>query len=508
MSQLKKNILSNFLGQSALILIGFVSFKYVYTSLGEDGLGIIYFSLMLSTLLTAALDLGMTKTTMRELAGYQATDSAYVTKLLQTFSTAYWLAYLLLSLVFALSVPLIIGSWVKLTTMSPSLAGHVLLIIGTSSLLAIPKAFLSSICVGFQRMHINNSINVFVAILQQAGIIILLARGGDIISVAYWIAATNVLNVLVYLSFVSSFVPPGALLPKVSTDVIRKVKDYSVIMAWISLLAVIYKQFDKLLISMLLPIGVLGIYSFAYMTVTKLTLITDAIAQAIFPVFSELEYQQNQTKSHQRFFALQDLLTFGLAPLFALMVFLTLPVFTFLMDKTKAEALLLPMLFLSIGFYLNGALRLLSTYVSASGKPIYIIRSILLLLIVVSPITVLLIREFGMSGAAFSWVVTSVVNACYLVPNVYQKELHKTVGAWLRPIITVTVMVCITYLPAWFLAKFVFSNNLLYLVSFYVVASMVYCFLAINFSTSGFREAFLRHVPGVNFLVLPHRKSS
>jgi O-antigen/teichoic acid export membrane protein len=463
---------------------------------------------MMSAILTAALELGLSKTTIRELAGYQTTEPEYVIRLLQTFSSVYWLAYALLSLALLFSVPLIIGSWVKLTTMDHELASHALLILGVSSLLAIPKILLSSICVGLQKMHINNSINVIVAILQQAGIILLLSGGGNILSVAFWIAATNVLNMLVYMFFVSRLVSPYALLPRFSMEVMKRVKKYSLKMAWISLLAMVSKQVDKLLISMMLPIGVLGIYSFAYMTITKLTLITDAIVQAVFPVFSELERENDKTKSQHRFFALQDMLIYGLAPLFALAVFLAMPVFTLLLDEAKAEGLLLPILFLSIAFYLNGTLRLLNTYVSACGKPGYIIKAIMLLLIAVAPITVLLISGYGMTGAAFSWIVTSVIGACYMVPNVYLKELHQPVDTWLRPILTVVALVCITYLPAWFLAEFISPNDLLYLVPFFMAASLIYCILAINFSTSGFRDAFLKNVPGSGMLVLRPKRAS
>jgi O-antigen/teichoic acid export membrane protein len=64
----KRNIIFNFFGQGTLLLIGFVSFRYVYTSLGEDGLGIIYFSLMISSILASSLELGLAKTAIREIA--------------------------------------------------------------------------------------------------------------------------------------------------------------------------------------------------------------------------------------------------------------------------------------------------------------------------------------------------------------------------------------------------------------------------------------------------------
>ncbi|HQS53042.1 MAG TPA: oligosaccharide flippase family protein, partial [Daejeonella sp.] len=330
--------------------------------------------------------------------------------------------------------------------------------------------------------------------------------GRGIVEVAYWIAISNILNVLVYMFFVAKMVSLQALVPKVSKSVVNRVRKYSTQMAWISLLAVVYKQFDKLLISLMLPIGVLGIYSFAYTTVTKLTLITDAISQAVFPVFSELGNQQERAKALDRFFSLQDMLIYGLIPLFALMVFATLPVFSFLMDPNKARELLLPVLFLCIAFYLNGTLRLLTTYISASGKPGYVIRAIVILLIVVAPITILLIKEFGMVGAAFSWVVTSFINACYIVPAIYINELGKSPGVWLRPMLKVVLLLCGTYVPVWWIVHQVIPNHSLYLALSYLVASGLYFPLALNVSVGGFRNACLRHIPKTRHLIVLHRR--
>lgn len=508
MSILKKNIFSNLIGQTALLLIGFVSFRYVYTSLGEDGLGIIYFSLMLSTMLTASLELGMAKTTVRELAGYKTTEPDYVIKLLQTFSFVYLCTYALLSITFALSVPLITGSWVNLTTMDRDLANHALMIIGTSSLLSIPKAFLSSICVGLQKMHVNNAINVVVAILQQVGIILLLSEGNDIVHVGYWIAATNMLNVLVYLFFVSRLVTFKALLPKFSMPVIARVKKYLSKMAWISVLSMATKQLDKLLISILLPIGVLGIYSFAYTTVTKLALITDSIMQAVFPVFSELDRKNDSLKSHDRFFSIQDILIYGLVPVYVALTFFALPLFTVLLDEVKARALILPLLFLSVAFYLNGLLRLFSTYVLAKGKPIYIFRSIILVLVIAVPSSVLLINEFGMAGAAFSWIVISITGACYMVPVVYLRELHKPARLWLGPAFLASITACITYLPAWFMAYSISNTEPVAFISVYIVATLIYSVVALNLSSGGLRNALLKLLPSLSFLVFVHRRPS
>lgn len=502
MSMLRRNIIFNLVGQASVIILGFISFKYIYAGLGADALGIIYFSLMLSALLKAALDMGLSKTTIRELAAHYDSEPDYIKKLTQTFSLFYLLAYVLVTLLFVLFLPVIVDSWIKLSTMDKELAHYVLLVIGITSLLAIPRAFMSSICIGMQRMDVNNSIDVSVAIIQQLGMVMLLVEGRGIVVVAYWLAATNILRILVYVVFISRLLSFDALLPRFSRDVVVRVKEYTSKMMWVSILLVIHKQLDKVLISKLLPIGVFGVYSFAYTSISKTTLITGAVAQAVFPSFSELENQEKQKKLFDRFSTLQDLLVFGTVPIFALAVFINVPLFTFLLDGEKARMLQLPILLLCIGFYLNATLRLVSTYVSAVGKPEYIVDVTKFLLVVSTPIAILLIVKFGVSGAALSWIIYYVLASLYMVPKVYKRELCQSPGVWFKSVTNAFVLVCLTYIPAWIVTTMYFPGDLLSILLCYVSGTVVYGVIALNMVGSGLQKVVLNNIPGVSTVMI------
>ena len=84
MSRLSKNIIYNILGQSALLFIGFIAVKYIFNELGEDALGIIYFSLLINAVLIGALDKGIYSTVVREIASYIDKEPSYIVKLIQT----------------------------------------------------------------------------------------------------------------------------------------------------------------------------------------------------------------------------------------------------------------------------------------------------------------------------------------------------------------------------------------------------------------------------------------
>lgn len=492
---LQKNIIFNMIGQVTVSVLGFLSFKYIYSLLGDDALGLIYFSLMLSTALTSALDMGLSRTIIREVSAHHGCSPHYVKKLTQTFSLFYSLAYGLMAFFFVLFLPTIVDSWIKLSIMNKELASKVLYIIGVTSLLMIPKAFFSSICIGMQRMDINNSIEIFITALQQLGMVLLLIEGSDVIVVAYWLASTNIFRIILYAVIVSRLLSIKHLLPRFSAEVLTRVKVYTTKMMWISLLLVVHKQLDKVLISKFLPIGILGVYSFTYTSISKTTLITGSVAQAVFPVFSELEAKKEHKKLINNYFTLQNLIVFGTVPIFALATFFTIPLFTFLLDAQKAKMLQLPILLLVISFYLNATLRILSTYVSATGRPEYIIKSNVLALFCVTPLTVLLIGKLGILGATISWIAYYIIGALYLVPLVYRREFDRSPFVWLKPILTVILGVCLTYIPAWNASRLFFSDSLFVQFALFVLSTILYGVFAINMSGKGVQKLILDNIP-------------
>jgi O-antigen/teichoic acid export membrane protein len=480
MSKFKKNIVYNFLGQSILTVLGLVAFKYTYSKLGEDALGIIYFSLMISVLLTSALDMGLNKTTIREIAS-KKNNHHYIEKLIQTFSCVYWFAYVVVLCAFLLSLEYIVNSWINLESMSQDEAFQGLLLIGCSSLLTIPKTFLSSIFIGLQKMAINNGIEVILSTLQQLGVVIFLLSGEGFLFIAWWLALTNVLKVVVYLIFVVRSISLNAINLKFSLGIINGVKVYAGKMALISLVLVVHKQLDKILISKFLPIGVLGMYNFIFTSLSKTSFLTASVTQAAFPAIAE-EYEEGQEnkKLIEKFFLIQDALIIFMLPLFVLIIYISKPLFSFLLDEDKASYLFIPICLLSLSFYLNCALRMLSTYVSAIGKPGYILKLNLWALLFSTPVAVFFVMKYGIVGAAVSWVFYYVFSSFYIVSKIYFNELNVSPYHWFKLLFVSLSLGAAIYYPAWsyFIAEV--ESNVFIIITLFSALTLLYLFVMLN----------------------------
>ena len=164
MSRLSKNIIYNLFGQGLLLVLGFVAVRYIFRQLGEDALGIIYFTAMMNAVLCAVLEMGICSTTVREVSGHFESDPNYIQELIRTFSLFYWGAYVLLGLAIYFLAPVLVEKWINLKTMDSATAIYVLRILGIASLVALPKSFYVSLLRGLQRMEFNNFIDVILLI--------------------------------------------------------------------------------------------------------------------------------------------------------------------------------------------------------------------------------------------------------------------------------------------------------------------------------------------------------
>lgn len=493
MSRLSKNILYNLIGQGLLLVLSFVAVKYVFTRLGEDALGIIYFTLTMNTVLCAVLEMGISSTTVREVSSHFHNEPAYIRDLIRTASLFYWSAYVLLAVVIYFSAPILVAKWINLTTLDAAVATRMLQILGVSAILALPRSLYASLFRGLQRMEFNNFIDVGTLGLQQFGMLIILIFEGSLFQVVYWLMICFILSILAYLLISSYFFSWQALIPGYSKLVIRRNLRFSSNMMSISILAMIHTQADKLIVSKLLPIGIFGYYGFASGVVSKTTLVTSSITQAAFPSFSTLFIADDRVGMMVQYRKLHDLLCFATVPLFAAIPFAALPLFGYLFNGQVAQMLLLPITFISIGYYMNGTLHVPYFFSLAVGKPEISVKSNFYALFIVLPIAGLLIYFFGLTGAGFSWVFYHLFAYSYAVPRICAECLEISVSEWYLHVLKIFILIILTYGMAWITLGIIDNHSIPALVTAYIGASIAFLSGGYFMVGKGLRETLFCH---------------
>ena len=492
MSRLTRNIIYNLCGQGLLLVLGFVAVKYVFRQLGEDALGIIYFSVALSAILSGVLEMGLGATTVREISAHASDEPLYIASLVRTGSLFYWGAYLVAAMAVYFIIPLLVTKWINLKTLDPSAAIPVLRILGMGALVALPRAFYTSILRGLQRMEFNNLIDVVAGALQQFGTIVILILGGGLIHVAYWFASCFGLGIAAYFLISAHFFSVRTLLPGFSLEVVKRNVQYASRIASISILGMVHTQSDKAIVSKLLPLGELGYYGLAYSAVSRSMLVTGAIGQAAFPSFSALFKKGDRLALLVQYRKLQDLLCFATVPIFAAILFAAVPVFSYFLSAGVAQLLLLPVTFLCVGFYMNGTMNGPGVFALAVGRPDINARLNFYALFCVLPVTFILVHFFGLAGAGLSWVFYHLFAYAYGVPRMCSECLGIPAWSWYFQVMKALVLAALTYGLAWVVLVVATARSNSSLILAYGLASTA--FLTASYFTVGeeLRETITR----------------
>ncbi len=476
MSRVSRNIVYNGLGQGLSVILGFVAVRFVFRRLGGDALGLIYFSLAFSAALTVAVQLGICESAVREVASHHGNRPDYIRNFIRTSSSLYWAAYLILGIVAYIAAPYLVYHWVKLDTLGALTAIKIMRILSLGALVALPGGQYRALLAGLQHMGLTNLIDVGGKALQQAGIFLILLIHGNLFHVAYWIAGSTAVPVVVYGVVCMRYFSVRALLvPGFSLTVVKENIGYASGLMTITVCGWVLGQVDRVIISKLLPLVLLGIYTFARSAVTQGQLLTAAISGAIFPHFSALHGAGKTAEMKNAYNKIHDLICFGTIPVFAGVPFVAIPVFSRVFDMRSAHLLLLPATFLCIGTYMNGTLTAPYVVALAVGRPDIGARQNVAALFVVVPASAIAIYWFGLNGAGFSLVIYGLFAYCYGLPRTCRECIGMRARDWYWGVFRIMGAALIIYGAAWIVIAPLGNFSIPSLAGAYLLGTMVYC---------------------------------
>lgn len=475
MSKVARNIIYNGVGQGISVVLGFVAVRLVFRRLGGDALGLIYFSVALSSALSVAVRLGICESAVREVAAHNESRPDYIRRFVRTCSTLYWLGYALLGTVAFVAAPYFIHHWVKLVSLDAATATRMMRILTLGALVTLPLSLYRALLMGLQHMGATNLIDVGSKAVQQGGIFLILLAHGSLFQVAWWIAVSTAMPILAYLAVGARFFSVRAmLLPGFSTDVVKQNFRFASGLVAITLCSWLLTEIDKITVSKLLPLALLGLYTFTRSAVSQGQMVTSAISNAVFPHLSALHGSHDRAGLRRTYDVYQDLICLGTAPVFAGIVFAAVPVFSRVFDAHSAHLLLVPTTFLCIGSFMNGALNTPYVVSLAVGRPDIAARQNALALLVVVPVSACAIYWFGLNGAGLSWVIYHIYAYSYGLPQICQQCIGIAPRAWYQHFLRILGTAVVIYGLVWQVLRWTGSSSVAALATGYIAGSIVY----------------------------------
>lgn len=492
MTVLSRNILFNIFGQLFSALLGFIAVKFIYSSLGEEALGIIYFSFLVNAVLVGILDKGIYSTTIREISTNYTSNKKYIKKFVQTFSFITWASVSCIAMVLFILVPFLVENWIKISSISVNETVTIIQILTLSSLIAFPTSLYASLLRGVQRMGYVNIIDVSLMAIQQIGIVILIQLTGEFVYVVYWIGLSYFLKLAVYFTVCMKFFNISTFVPIFSNQVFKKNAKFTIDMIYMSILAMIYKQADKVAISKIQSISTLGYYGFAYNAIEKATILTSSISNAAYPSLCELNENASKRELLSRYRFLQEVILFANVPIFALVIYASLPLFTFIFDENVSKELLFPSVILSFGFYLNGSLSLPYRILLVKGRTEIAVKQDLFALIFILPFVIIAVYFFGLVGASLGLLLYVTFSCFYMVPKVYRLCLNIKSWEFFKLLSKVIFLGLLTYGTTFFALIYFEYVDIQNLLISYMVACSLFFLVSYNYLSSELKTQLIK----------------
>ncbi|MDO8788919.1 MAG: oligosaccharide flippase family protein [Sulfuritalea sp.] len=419
MTPIKKNIISNYLGQgwSGLMAIAFLP-SYVQW-LGVEAFGLIGIFAVIQALVMV-LDMGMSPTLNREMAtitnGSHSTQS--IRDLLRSLEIICYSLAMMVVIVAWLFSNYFAQEWIRADHLSSGDVARALILMTTVAALRLCEGVYRGSLYGLGYQVWYNYVFSLSSTMRYVGaLMIIVWFSATIEAFFFWQAGVSLATLLILATRVHQLLPKAPLPAKFSQESIFRVWQFAGGMTAITLLTMVFLHLDKALLSRLVSLQELGYYTLAATAANVMFMVAVPATQAIYPQLVKLSFCNDQTEMFAIYRKTTKFVTILTASASMLLCFFaggTIYMWSGSQDLIRKTAPLLSILV--IGSFLNGLSYLPYQLQVAHGRTSLPLKAITLAVVLFIPSILVVVPLYGVEGAAWIWVV---LNAIYLLVTSY-----------------------------------------------------------------------------------------
>ncbi|MCX8523531.1 oligosaccharide flippase family protein [Chryseobacterium formosus] len=286
---MKKNIIANVIGKFWSALSGFLFIPLYIKFLGFESYSVISFTLIVAGVM-AVLDAGLTATLSREFA---RKDQLIVEKfrVFKTLETCYFLIIIFTGIFIFFFSDFIAVKWLNLKIIDPERVSLFIKIIGFEAGFQMLFRFYMGGVLGFEQQIKANIFQVGWGMLRNGVVVLVIYFVPSLEMFFTWqLISTIIFTILMRFSILRILSGKYILgfKPTLEKEIFFKIGRFAGGMLLISLIASLNTQMDKLTISKLLDINILGYYTLAISIATGIYILVSPISIALLPRFTAL----------------------------------------------------------------------------------------------------------------------------------------------------------------------------------------------------------------------------
>lgn len=424
---MKKNILANLIGRSWSVLSNFLFIPLYISILGIESYSIISFTIVLNGLLTL-LDAGLTATLSREFSSSQ-NDSVERIKIFKTLESSYFILSFLAIVLLVLSSGFIAKHWLNLGDSDPENVTIFLKIIGFEVGFRLLANFYNGGFIGLDRQVKSNVYFTTYSILRNGLVLIPIYFYPSLYLFFLWQALSTILFVVLIRLDLGFILTKSFKIfyskPVIEKQILSKVWKFAGGMMLISMVAGLNTQMDKLALSKLLPIEILGLYTLAFALSNILNVVSTPISVALLPKMTNLFTAGNKSEAIKIFnigHILVSIIVFSLSAILIIYPQELLWIWTNDLTLSKKVMAYLPWITIGMAFL---ALQLLPFNVAISNGYTKFNNYIgLTSLFITMPGYWIMVEIYGGIGAAITFSIVQITSGIIFIYLINKRFLQ------------------------------------------------------------------------------------
>jgi O-antigen/teichoic acid export membrane protein len=412
-SRVVKGSLWTLVGQAAPLLVSLVATPFTIRLLGSEAYGVLILVNLIPTYFAFA-DFGMGIASTK--FGSEAYGEGNRGKEGSVVRVAALIA-LICSLVVAVPI-FTFSSWIISQFSVPEnfqfTASIALKIASISFVLGLLGLVLNTPMLARLRMDLNSVTSAVPKILLAAITPIVVYLGGGVVG-AVWVGFFAAALGLGAVAYFSGRLLPGLYRLSVDRGFFRPLLKFGG--GWVigSVAAILLVNFEKLTLSRMVSVRSLAYYSVAFTFAGMATMFSSAMLQSLIPAFSQLLGPERKEEFNGLFTRGMRLNIIWLLPAIMLLFIAAKPFFTIWAGEEFGRESTLPFYILLLGLFFNILAYVPHSTITAKGRTDVFAKLYWLELAVYAVLVIVLIKYFGIAGAAAAWSLRVILDAVAIV---------------------------------------------------------------------------------------------
>lgn len=423
---IKRNIVANYVGQVFVTSMGLLMLPILIRYMGPEGFGLVAFFINLQAWFQL-LDLGLTPTMLRETARYTggAIDAGQLRRLLRAMEGVFVGLALLGGAALILGAGPIARHWLNAEELPLTLVEQAIMLMACIVACRWVGGLYRGVISGLERLIWLNAFNMVMATARFVLVIpVFIYLGAGPMQFFGYQLVLAVLELLILAVRTYRLMPVPAVVVRVRSPwrELGRVLDFSLGVAFASVVWLLASQVDKLLLSNLLTLTDYGYFSAAAVIAGGVMLVAGPVSGAVLPRMTTMEARGDSRGVMRLYRDATQLVTSIAVPLTLMLALFpdrVLWVWTG-DDRLVAKASqVLSLYAVGTGVLVLGAFPYYLQ--NAKGRMRLHVTGSLLFVLALVPSLYLAIDRYGMVGAGWVWLLTNLASFLFWVPVVHRR---------------------------------------------------------------------------------------